>query len=474
MPCNFLLACWGVAGNLGPLLTAGRQLRHSGHGVRLIADADLRDEVEAAGFGFAAWRRAPSYADLEPILARLDPSDLRGFCDRILFGPAAACAADTREELAAAPTDALLAHDLLLGSAMAAEAAGIPCAMISPHVSVRPLSGVGHIGAGLAPPRSFAERAEVEAANEQFATALNEWLPMLNDARESQGLARLHHVFDQYDRPERFLLAISAAFDLPADYLPENVRYIGPLLDPPGWSKPWTAPWSQKLERPRALVSFSTTYQDQVDVLQRVVNALGGLEIDAVVTTGPALVGSPLRAPKNVTLLHSAPHDAVMKEVSLVVTHGGHGTLSRALLHRLPLLIMPMGRDQNDNALRAEARGVGLTLPPTASEAEIVDALKRLLSEPHFRIAAHRLGRAIEADLEFIWPCRRDGGDRRIDAPAQSPDAEASASKLSHANATVLSRPAPILENGETRDELFVPAHDLDAAAWKTRADVLA
>jgi UDP:flavonoid glycosyltransferase YjiC (YdhE family) len=46
-------------------------------------------------------------------------------------------------------------------------------------------------------------------------------------------------------------------------------------------------------------------------------------------------------------LLPSAPHDAVMKEVSIVVTHGGHGTASRALWHGLPLLVIPMGRDQN-------------------------------------------------------------------------------------------------------------------------------
>ncbi len=68
-----------------------------------------------------------------------------------------------------------------------------------------------------------------------------------------------------------------------------------------------------------------------------------------------------MHAPKNVTLLHSAPHDLVMKEASLVVTHGGHGTVSRALIHGLPLLVMPMGRDQNDNAMRVEATAPGLS-----------------------------------------------------------------------------------------------------------------
>ena len=85
-------------------------------------------------------------------------------------------------------------------------------------------------------------------------------------------------------------------------------------------------------------------------------NAIAGIEMDAVATLGPALDGATLRPPKNETLLSSAPHDAGMKEVSLVVTHGGHGTVSRALWHGLPLLVMPMGRDQDDIAVRVEAR----------------------------------------------------------------------------------------------------------------------
>ena len=89
-----------------------------------------------------------------------------------------------------------------------------------------------------------------------------------------------------------------------------------------------------------------------------------------------------------------------MKEVSLVVTHGGHGTVSRALWHGLPLLVMPMGRDQDDIAVRVEARGAGLSVPPTASEMEIAGALNQLIKEPHFRINARRLGDAIAGDIE--------------------------------------------------------------------------
>jgi UDP:flavonoid glycosyltransferase YjiC (YdhE family) len=147
------------------------------------------------------------------------------------------------------------------------------------------------------------------------------------------------------------------------------------------------------------LVSFSTTNQNQADALQRTINAVGRIEMDAVATLGPALEGVNLHAPANVSLLPSAPHGAVMKEVSLVVTHGGHGTVSRALLHGVPLLVMPFGRDQGDIAARVEARGVGLSLPPTAAETEIAAAIERLVKEPQFRVAARRIGEIIAVEV---------------------------------------------------------------------------
>jgi UDP:flavonoid glycosyltransferase YjiC (YdhE family) len=395
MPYNFLIAAWGSPGHLGPALTAAQQLRGRGHNARFIARPDARDAVEAAGFRFAAWQRTPSFSPLA-----LPGDSLRSAYDHLIFGPAAARAADTRNELGDAPTDALLTDTGLFGSALAAEAAGIPYAFLSPTISLRPLPGVPPLHSGLSAPRTPMEHAQVDAANDRFVSVMNQWLPMLNEARATQGLAPLGHVLDLFDRAARLLLAISAAFDFPANYLPKNVRYIGPLLDRSVWSKPWTSPWRlQESNRPRALVSFSTTVQNQTDPLHRTMNAIAGIEMDALVTLGPALDDGRFRQPTNITLLPNAPHDAIMKEVSLVVTHGCHGTVSRALRHGLPLLVMPMGRDQSDIALRVEARGVGLSVPSTASEMEIAGALNHLIREPLFRARARRLGNAIASDI---------------------------------------------------------------------------
>jgi UDP:flavonoid glycosyltransferase YjiC (YdhE family) len=89
-----------------------------------------------------------------------------------------------------------------------------------------------------------------------------------------------------------------------------------------------------------------------------------------------------------------------MREASAVVTHGGHGTVMRALLSRVPMLVIPHGRDQADNAVRITERGAGLSLMPDASVEAIRSACERLLNDPSFRAAAKRLGDRVAAEAE--------------------------------------------------------------------------
>jgi UDP:flavonoid glycosyltransferase YjiC (YdhE family) len=233
----------------------------------------------------------------------------------------------------------------------------------------------------------------------RLTDVLNSYLTALNRARAAFGLLPLNHVFDHYDRADRVLVGMSAAFDFNATRLPANLRYVGPLLDTPEWARGWVPPWSENSPRPRVLVSLSTSFQNQAGLLQRIIAALGTMELDAIVTAGPAMMKETFEAPSNVSILPGAPHDLVMKEVSLVVTHAGHGTVARSLVNGVPLLVIPMGRDQGANAIRVVARGAGLALSDSATEAEIASTIRQLLGEPHFRAAATRLGKAMATDL---------------------------------------------------------------------------
>lgn len=258
---------------------------------------------------------------------------------------------------------------------------------------------------GLSQPKTPEQRAEIEAANAKQAETLNAFLPDFNRARADLGLRPLADAFDLFDRADRLFLATSRAFDFQADSLPANFRYVGPLLDVPNWSKSlqkdaWKAPWSDRSGRPRALIACSTGAQGQRDMFQRIIDAVETIEIDAIATAGPNLNIADLNAPKNVHLIRGAPHDLVMKDVSLVISQGGHGTTTRSLLNGLPQLILPMGRDQTANAARVEAKGAGLQLPPAASADEIAAAVNRLIAEPSFTKAARFIGEAIRADID--------------------------------------------------------------------------
>ncbi len=87
-----------------------------------------------------------------------------------------------------------------------------------------------------------------------------------------------------------------------------------------------------------------------------------------------------------------------MKEAALVVTHGGHGTVAKALVHGLPQLVIPHGRDQVDNAIRVTHRGAGLSLESSASVEELRAALVRLLDDPAFAAAAAAFGERIRTE----------------------------------------------------------------------------
>jgi UDP:flavonoid glycosyltransferase YjiC (YdhE family) len=119
-----------------------------------------------------------------------------------------------------------------------------------------------------------------------------------------------------------------------------------------------------------------------------------------LVTLGGSINANALRTGENCVVVESAPHSEVMRQAALAITHGGHGTMMRALLSRVPMLVIPHGRDQNDNAIRVTERGAGLSLMPDASVDSIRVACKRLLEEPQFRAAAKRLGDQVAAEAE--------------------------------------------------------------------------
>lgn len=406
MQSRYLFVDWEGGGNLPPALTLARQLSERGHRVRVLCDPADKEDVIATGSEFVSYTRAPhrndksAGSDIIRDWEATSPMDaLTRSQERVMFGPALAYARDVLEELEREPADALVINRTLFGGMIAAEKAGLPFAVLMTGIYEVPHPGVPPIGLGLMPARGPLGRLRDATVTQVIRYLYGRGLPALNAARSELGLDSLGHPWEQFSRANRVLVLTSAAFDFPARSLPPNVRYVGPQLDEPVWVEPWQSPWPAENTDPLVVVGFSTTQQNQAPVLHKVIEALGGLRVRGLVTVGPAIDPSIFQPPTNVTVCASVAHAQVFPQASAVMTHAGHGTVIRALAHGVPLVCLPMGRDQNDNAARVVAHGAGLRLSLKASVMQIRTAIQRVLEQPQFRERAQIMALALAADM---------------------------------------------------------------------------
>lgn len=404
---RILFTTWEGGGHVGPALTAARAVQQLGHEVLVVSDAANAAAARALDLPFQAWRTAPNRpqaggrADAVRDWAAKTPIEvIDELAEAVLCGPAGRYAADVRTLLQDFPADLVVSNEMLFGAMLGAEAAGKPFAILVGNLWPFPTrADLPPFGPGLAPAANEEEHAR-DAAIRAALLSVYEWhLPTLNAARVAHGLPTLRQLFEQLTPARRIFLAVADAFDFGVRPPPSPFAYVGPMIADPSWVTQPAAPDDDP--RPLILISSSTLYQAQEDMLRRCMAALAGEPVRAVLTLGPALDPADFsEPPANVSVLRNASHDALVPRCAAVISHAGHGTLMRPLMLGKPLLSLPMGRDQRDNAARVEARGAGLTLPESAAPEAIRAALRRLLTEPSFLESARTLGAAIRAEAD--------------------------------------------------------------------------
>jgi MGT family glycosyltransferase len=388
-PGRFLFVVWDGGGTVPPELALARRVAAAGHQVRILAPRSLQTKVEGAGCSFLAYRRSPDRDPRQPTA-----KGKAGSPAATVIAASGPYADDVQEALAAAPADVVAADYILFGASVAAEAAGVPCAALVPTVYPLPAPGVPPFGSGFAPARGPAghTRDAVVGSILRCVWRLNR--RGLNTVRRGFGLPPVRSVMDQVLRAQRVLVLSSRAFDLPTT-LPANVTYCGPQLDDAQWLASWRAPWPEGDSRPLVLVSLSTTFQAQGELIERLLRAIEDVPARVLVTLGPALSPDQLRPPPNVVLAPFVPHVHVLAKAALAVTHGGHGTVLGALAFGVPLVCIPMGRDQGDVAARVVWRGAGVRVSRSAKPDALRAAVVEVLGHDRYRAAAQTVAAGI-------------------------------------------------------------------------------
>ncbi len=363
---RYLVVTWDGAGNQLPTLGITRALVDAGHDVRVLGHDTVLERCGNAGARFIALPQPEGWDEME------DPDDTEAeielMLDSLCLSTAIADAVTVELDRRAA--DVVLVDCLLFSAINAAQAKGIPTAVLfhTPYAVFRDGPLVEMFAPGL--DRLAAHRAELG-------------LPAVGS------FAALH------DSCDVVLAAVPREFEPDAGDAANVVR-IGPVLDGPPLVRDLEhAPSLGDGSAPLVLVSLSTSEQGQAPLLQRIVDAVATLPVRAIVTTGPSLDPTTVRAGANTQVFSYVPHGELLPSCSLVVTHAGLGTVMSALASGIPMVCTPMGRDQFFNAEQVQTFGAGLMVMPDAEPGVIGDAVLAVLGDASFGVAAKRMAGVI-------------------------------------------------------------------------------
>ncbi|MFF1946135.1 nucleotide disphospho-sugar-binding domain-containing protein [Rhodococcus qingshengii] len=184
--------------------------------------------------------------------------------------------------------------------------------------------------------------------------------------------------------PESVGMRAESTRVFPVRYMP----YGGPATVPT-WLR--TPP-----QRPRVAVTLGITNIDRfggynID-LQGLLDALTSMNVEVVAMVAESEQGRLERVAPSVRVVPFVPLDDLAACCSLVVHHGGPGTMLTVARHAVPQLILPWEFDAPELARRFATTGAGLVLDPAAaSVADVRTAARRLLTEPWFGAQAAAL-----------------------------------------------------------------------------------
>ena len=155
---------------------------------------------------------------------------------------------------------------------------------------------------------------------------------------------------------------------------------------------------------PLVLVAPSTAHDSENHLVRTALAALADEPVRVVATTNRVKPLRPIEVPANATLVEWLSYSQLMPAASLVISHGGHGTVARALGAGTPVLICPIIGDMSETAMRVDWAGAGLSVPwRLCKPAPLRWAAQRLLHESSFATKAKEIA---------AWGRENDGAKR--------------------------------------------------------------
>ena len=415
---RIVLSTWGSFGDLHPYMALGLELQRRGHDARIATLPSFRQHVEGAGLGFH-----PVGPDISPddpnareiVRALLDPRIGPEYLFQQVLGPYLRRGYD--ELLAAVKADGgvdlLITHQVPNTGPIVAEVTGIR------WVSgvLLPMSFLSEFDPATPPQAPGLRR--VAAFHPAFARALNNlgravtrsWTAPIHKLRDDLGLPRgANPVFEGQHSPALVLALVSRAFaQKQPDYPPQTVITGFAFYDAADQrpASPELMRFLDSGDPPILFTLGSAAVWVADDFYETSIEAARALGRRALLLVGED--DGKLRAndlPETIGVFEYAPHSVVMPRASVIVHQGGVGTTAQALRAGRPMLVIPFGQDQPDNARRCVELGVARMIARKNYRTETVTGeLSRLLADRTHATRAAEVSAIIKSEHGAATAC---------------------------------------------------------------------
>jgi UDP:flavonoid glycosyltransferase YjiC (YdhE family) len=372
---RLLLGAFGDPGHAFPLIALGGTLVTRGHEVVLQTWSHWEADVLAAGMSFEA---APEYHVFPTRERPLKP-----------YEAVVRATGQTRPLVASLRPDAVVADILTLAPALAGELEGVPVATVIPHTDPRMAPGWPPYSIGARLPRTAIGRRLWSATSPLTDAALEHGRRELNETRRRLGLGPLDRAHGGISQALA-LVATFPALEYPRTAALPATHVVGPLL----WEPPAEDAELPPGDEPLVLVAPSTSQDPSHELLRAALRGLAGLPVRVLAAWNRRPLGEPVDVPANARLVDWLSYARTMPLCDVVVTHGGHGTLARALASGCAVVVVPAAGDMNESAARIDWAGVGVRVPRRlCAPGPVRVAVERALAEPGLRDRARALAR---------------------------------------------------------------------------------
>lgn len=373
-----LVAAFGDPGHVFPAISLSRALKERGHEVLLETWPQWEDTVVGAGLDFVS---ADQYQVFPPPVSG-SPGG----------GDAAKALLPLLDEFR---PDVVVNDILTVAPALAAEKHGCAWATLIPHIYPEQDRGMPFFAIGALPPRTRAGRTFWGFTEKLIRRGLEQGRADLNAQREVVGLPPTDR-FHGGTSPHLAMVATYPQLEYPRTW-PGHVHVTGPM--------PFEMPHGDidlpAGDDPLILVAPSTSQDPENHLVRSALAALGDQPVRVVATTNRVNPTRPIDVPPNAVLVDWLSYSQVMPEAALIVCHGGHGTVARALSAGVPVLTCPAAGDMNETAARVTWAEVGRSVRWSLTGPRSLRwTVAEILGNPLYRVRAGQIQ---------AWDARHDG-----------------------------------------------------------------